>query len=206
MSYFPMFIELKDMRCLVVGGGAVALRKAEALSEFGAKLTVIAPAVLPELRARLGAACQEREFQIEDLLDQELVVAATDDAALNHRIGVCCKEAGIPVNAVDQIEDCSFLFPAYRKEGEVVAAFVSGGQSPVVSQYLKAQIGEALTPLLGELAAFLGSLRETLRKTVATEQERKRIYQKLLAAGLEKGAPLSEEEAWQIVNGEADGR
>lgn len=198
MSYFPMFIELKNKPCLVVGGGKVALRKAEALRAFGAGVTVVAPVILPELQAAEGVLCLEKYFETGDLEGQELVIAATDDPEQNHRISQLCRERKIPVNAVDQKEDCSFIFPAYLKEGEVVAAFSSGGQSPIITQYLKAQMMPAMTSLLGEIAETLGSLREPLRH-IGSEEIRKKIYQNILELSLEAGKIPSAEEISEII-------
>lgn len=194
MSYFPMFVELKNKPCLVVGGGAVALRKVKTLKDFGAGITVTAPRIRPEIREMDGIFCREREFRQDDLKGQELVVAATADKGLNRQISIACKRAGIPVNAVDQPEDCSFIFPAYLKEGEVVSAFSSGGQSPVIAQFLKEQMRPAMTPWLGELADCLGSLRAAVKQGIKTEGERKKFYQELLQLSLEKDRIPTEEE------------
>lgn len=197
MAYFPMFIELKDRCCLVAGGGRIALRKVEVLRDFGAKITVTAPSILPEIMEMKDIVCLKKNFEKSDLEGLELVVAATDDQEENHRISLACREKKIWVNAVDQKEDCSFIFPAYLKEGEVVAAFSSGGQSPVIAQYLKAQMRPYMTSLLGELAEALGDLREELRN-LNLESVRKSIYQEILENGLEKGAVLSKEEINEI--------
>ena len=198
MAYFPMFIELKDRCCLVAGGGRVALCKVEVLRDFGAKVTVAAPVILPEIREMEGVVCREKYFEKSDLAEQELVIAATGDPEQNHRISQICREEKIPVNAVDQKEDCSFIFPAYLKEGEVVAAFSSGGQSPVITQYLKAQMRPTMTVLIGELAETLGAVREELRNT-GSEVMRKRIYQEILESGLEKGTVPSQKEIEEIL-------
>ena len=205
MSYFPMFVELGGASCLVAGGGRVALRKVKVLQEFGARVTVVADRILPELKAADGVNCRERRFLPEDINGQKLVVAATDDPALNRRISLLCKEARIPVNAVDQAEDCSFIFPAYLKEQEVVAAFSSGGQSPVVAQYLKEQMRPVLTELLGELAMQLGRLRKQVKQSVP-EQNRKEVYRAVLQRGLKQQALLSEEEIQTITGGETECR
>ena len=199
MSYFPMFIELKGKPCLVVGGGRIALRKVEVLKEFGAKIQVIAPEILPEIQRIEGVICKKKYFEQEDINHQELVIAATDIPEQNHQISQICKKKKIPVNAVDQIEDCSFIFPAYIKEREVVAAFSSGGQSPVITQYLKSKMRPFLTPYLGELAACLGTLRENLKQCTNSEKERKKIYQELLCLGLEHDTIPSEEEIEKII-------
>lgn len=199
MSYFPMFIELKGKRCLVVGGGRIALRKIEVLKEFGADLLVVSPVISQEILQITEISCREKQFESEDLKGQEVVVAATDDKELNHRISRACRERQIPVNAVDQTEDCTFLFPAYLKEGEVVAAFSSGGQSPVVTQYLKAQSAPFLTHLVGETAACLGSLRKTLQQCIKSEKERKEIYGALLQMALKEGEVPSGEAIARVI-------
>lgn len=199
MSYFPMFIELKGKSCLIVGGGKIALRKVEVLKDFGAQVVLIAPVILPEIKKIKGVVCREKCFEREDLEGQELVVAATDDQELNHRISEVCRKEKIPVNAVDQTEDCSFIFPAYLKEGEVVAAFSSGGQSPVITQYLKAEMQPVMTPRLGELAACLGSLRKAVHQSVKTEEARKKIYREILQFGLNHDTVPSKEEIERII-------
>ena len=210
MSYFPMFIELKQQPCLVVGGGSVALRKAAVLGDFGARVVVIAPVISAEIKAMEHVRWLEKTFAEEDLCPSKewigecygewaLVVAATDDTSLNHQISKSCRDKKIPVNAVDQIEDCSFIFPAYQKEGEVVAAFSSGGQSPSIAQYLKAQIQPFMPSFLGALAACLGEIRGMAKQCTATESERKKIYQTILELALQKGLLPTEEEIQEII-------
>ena len=199
MAYFPMFIELKNRPCLVVGGGQVAFRKVKALKDFGADVCVVAPEILSNILEIEDVVCLERGFEQTDVEHQTLVIAATDDTDLNRRISEICRTKQIPVNAVDQIEDCSFIFPAYVKEGEVVAAFSSGGQSPVTAQYLKQQIRPVLTPHLGDIAACLGNLRDMMQQCTQTEAQRKQIYRELLQLGLKQKSVPSEEEIAYVI-------
>lgn len=197
-DYFPMFIEIKNKSCLVVGGGRIAFHKVKVLKDFGIQIMVAAPVIIPEIQEMKGIICCEKQFEKKDLEGHDIVIAATDDKELNHRISQACREEKIPVNAVDQPEDCSFIFPAYLKEGEVVAAFSSGGQSPVVTQYLKEQMRPVMTPLLGNLAERLGDLRERIRQ-INPAEARKEIYREILQAGLEKGEIPSDEEIEEII-------
>lgn len=223
MSYFPMFIELSGKNCLIVGGGKVARRKIRVLQEFGANVTVVAPDFIEEIRVMSATVSSEKKqiaqesdwngegkasgelmlcqksFEETDLERMELVIAATDEKELNHHISKMCQERGIPCNAVDQIEDCSFIFPAYVKEGEIVAAFSSGGQSPVITQYLKKEMKPVLTENLGKIAECLGTLRQEVKETVATEAERKHCYEELLQLGLEKDEVPTEKEIAVIL-------
>lgn len=179
MAYFPMFVDIKKKKCLIVGGGTVALRKVQVLLDFGADVVVVAPEVIPKIK-EYPVTVYQRNFEKEDLQGCELVVAATDDAGLNHEIAEAAQKQKIPVNAVDQQEDCSFIFPSYVREQELVGAFSSGGNSPVLTQYLKKYMAQILTAELGEANAYLGSIRPVVKKELDTEAMRKKVYQQVL--------------------------
>ena len=179
MAYFPMFLNISGRKCLVVGGGKVALRKVLVLLDFDARVTVVARKISDEIRNLPVDVC-ERDYTEEDINACALVVAATDDANVNHKVAETAKRYHIPVNAVDQPEDCTFIFPAYVKRKNVVGAFSSAGNSPVLTQYLKAQIQDVLTDELGEINEYMGSIRDTVKVSLATETERKRAYRLVL--------------------------
>ena len=192
MAYFPMFVQLKKKKCLVIGGGKIALRKIEVLKDFEADITVIAPEMITQIR-QIDQICRIfRTFMEKDFNEADFVIAATDDQKTNHEISQICRRKKIPVNAVDQKEDCSFIFPSYVKEGEVVAAFSSGGQSPMITQYLKEKIKPNLTE-------ELGSLRKLAKSCIVTEQERKAFYKELLQIGLEDIDSLEEQRINEII-------
>ena len=199
MAYFPMFVQLKNKKCLVIGGGRIALRKIEVLKDFEADITVIAPEMIPQIRQIDKIRRIFRTFMEEDFKEAELVVAATNDPKVNSEISKICMQRKIPVNAVDQKEDCSFIFPSYVKEGEVVAAFSSGGQSPMITQYLKEKIKPNLTEELGQIAQILGSLRAFAKSGIATEQQRKEFYKELLQIGLKDIDSLEEQRINEII-------
>lgn len=199
MSYFPMFIDLKENPCLIIGGGKAAERKVQVLKDFGARITVVFPVISDRILRIEDICCVCREFYETDLEGMTLVVAAADDKEQNHRIAEMCKRRGILVNAVDQMEDCSFIFPAYLKQGEVVAAFSSGGQSPVLTQYLKRETAPFMSPMLGELAEYLGSLREMVKHTVKTENLRKQFYQEVLTLGIAAGKTPQDMQVQEIL-------
>ena len=227
MAYFPMFVDMTERECLIVGGGNVAYRKVIVMLDFGAKVTVVAEDICDELRKltiddiasedKTGsytankennqtdpdAANKEnnqpdsdaadritiikRRFDRKDCDGMEMVIAATDDNALNHEIAEYCKAKDIMVNAVDQKADCSFIFPSYIKEKNLVAAFSSGGNSPVLTQYLKGKEQEILTPFLGELNEYMGQIREKVIAQYDTEAERKRVFKEILCAAIDNG-------------------
>lgn len=179
MAYFPMFFDINKKWCLVVGGGSVALRKVKVLLDFGAYVSVVAWKVDTEIK-KLPVRVSERHFVTEDMGNVALVVAATDDKEFNHKVAEAARSRNIPVNAVDQPEDCTFIFPAYVKRQNVVGAFSSSGNSPVLTQYLKAETMKVLTDELGMINEYMGSIRECVKASFATECERKRVYRMVL--------------------------
>ena len=196
MAYFPMFVDMTERECLIVGGGNVAYRKVMVMLDFGAKVTVVAEDICDELRKLTidDTANKEnritfikRRFERKDCDGMEMVIAATDDNALNHEIAEYCKAKGIMVNAVDQKADCSFIFPSYIKEKNLVAAFSSSGNSPVLTQYLKGKEQAILTPFLGELNEYMGQIREKVIAEYDTEAERKRVFKEILCAAIDNG-------------------
>ena len=115
MAWFPFFMDVSQGDGLIVGGGAVALRKVEKLLPYGPRLTVCAPSFLPELEAIPGLVLLRRPFDSSLVEEKLFVIAATGDRALNRQIAALCRAKHIPVNAVDDRDACTFLFPALVK-------------------------------------------------------------------------------------------
>lgn len=199
MAYFPMFVQLKNKKCLVIGGGKVAWRKICVLLDFEAEVTVIAGEMIPQIRQMDNICRIFRSFREEDLEGVSLVVAATDQKKVNRQISIHCRQRGILVNAVDQKEDCSFIFPSYIKQGEVVGAFSSGGESPVMTQYLKKKMQPILTSQIGKISKTLGEIRNTVRENIAEESVRKALYEEILNLALENEKNLTEDEIQKII-------
>ncbi|WP_294239933.1 precorrin-2 dehydrogenase/sirohydrochlorin ferrochelatase family protein [Pseudobutyrivibrio sp.] len=198
MAYFPMFVDLTDANCLVIGGGSVALRKVNVLLDFGAKVHVIAKEISMDLAALSEETdhllLEQREFTPFDLQDRKLVIVATSDNELNGQIYMMCSEGGIPVNVVDDQEKCSFIFPSYIKEQNLVGAFSSGGNSPALTQYLRNKEKEILTPRLGELNEVLGRWRQPIKELFPLESSRKSAFEQLIDYALcYDGIPTDEE-------------
>lgn len=198
MAYFPMFIDLTDANCLVIGGGKVAYQKVKVLLDFGAKVQVVAKEISLDLAALSEETdhllLDQREFTPLDLQDRKLVVAATSDDELNAQVSMMCKEGGIPVNVVDDKEKCSFIFPSYVKEQNLVGAFSSGGNSPALTQYLRNREKEVLTPRLGELNEMLGRWRQPIVELFPLEESRKSAFEQLIDYALcYDGIPTDEE-------------
>jgi siroheme synthase-like protein len=201
--YFPVFLDLRDQACLVVGGGDVAIRKAERLLEVGAKVVLVALVCVapPE-----GALFLPRPFEEADLEGQALVFAATDDRELNAKIAAMAAARNIWANAVDDPEACRFIMPAVVRQDDLVIAVSTGGQSPILARRIKEQLQKEFSPEYGRLAALLGELRRAWLQEPQTAQlsfdQRREIWERILDLPLlqwlqERG----EEHVRQLVQG-----
>lgn len=215
MACFPLFIELEGAPCLVVGGGAVALRKAEKLLPYGPRLTVTAPALLPGLEALAAShpgrltLCR-RAFAPGDLDGQTLVIAATGDQALNRRIAALCRERGLPVNAVDDPDACTFLFPALVKRGPLSIGISTGGASPTAAVYVKHAVEAALPApdaagpdSFAQILHYLAAMRAPVKAAIPAEARRAELFSALFAACMERGRPLTDAEFSALLAGRA---
>ena len=183
MEFLPLFYQLHDKPCLIVGGGKVALRKARLLYGAGAKLTVVAPDVIGELRRQVadsGGEVLERAYRSTDLDNHFLVVAATDDESLNRRVSDDAHRLRIPVNVVDNPQLCSFIFPAIIDRSPIVVAVSSGGKSPVLARLLRSRIESLIPSAYGQLAAIVGSFRERVKQRFGDSEQRRHFWEDVL--------------------------
>ena len=143
-GFFPVFIPLKGQPVLLIGGGKVALRRAETLARFGAELTVVAPEILPAFTPL--ARCLLRPFRPEDVREgYRLVIAASSDREANRTAGERARALGIPVSVADAKEESTFFFPAVIEGGGVVAGLISeGGHDHRLAARRAAEIREML--------------------------------------------------------------
>lgn len=194
MGYFPFFVELSEKHGLIVGGGAVALRKVQKLLPYGPQLTVVAPRIEEEMRSIGELDLWERPFVSGDLDVCDFVIVATGDRALNHRIAELCHEQRIPVNVADSKEDSSFLFPALVKRGELSVGISTSGAGPTAAIYLKERIAELLPERFEEILAYLEDARETVKRQIPEECLRKRLLKALFYDCMRVGRPLTDAE------------
>ena len=166
MAYYPVFLEMKDRPCVVVGGGAVAERKVEGLLASGARLTVISPELTPILAAlreegRLHHIA--RPYREGDLEGCEVAVVATDDGAANTEVAREGRRRRVWVNAVDDPANCDFILPSVIRRGDVVIAASTGGASPALARRLREELEAFLSDEYAPLAELLREVRQELR-------------------------------------------
>lgn len=143
LTHYPIFLDLRGRPVLVAGAGKVALRKTRGLVDAGARVTVVAPACLPEF-AELPVRVVPRRFRESDLRGMALVFAATDRRAVNRRIGETARRRGIFANIADASEECDFVVPARVERGMVQIAIATGGRNPRVSAELRRKLEATL--------------------------------------------------------------
>jgi siroheme synthase-like protein len=177
MAYYPVFLEMKDRPCVVVGGGTVAERKVEGLLAAGAQLTVISPELTPALAAlkeegRLHHVA--RPYREGDLEGYELAVAASDDRAANADVAAEGRSASgrMWVNAVDDPPNCDFILPSVIRRGDIVIAASTGGASPALARRLREELEAFLSEDYSPLAELLQEVRQELRsRGIAVDPE-----------------------------------
>ncbi len=143
MSYYPVIIDLKDRKVLVVGGGSVAVRKVETLLRNSARVSLVALKLNPLLQKYVDEGRVEylgTGFDEKYIRDVFMVIAATDDSRLNHRISMAAEAKNILVNAVDQPEDCNFIVPSVVKRGDLIIAVSTSGKSPAYAREIRKRL------------------------------------------------------------------
>jgi len=168
MAYFPLFIDLKDKKVLVIGGGKVAERKVKVLLQFEPKISVVAKDVKSEEIKKLADSgfikLYERPFSLADIDFKDLVIVAVDDLNLQKKVYEECVKRRIPVNSVDSVDYCSFIFPSIIKEDEIVIGISTSGKAPALSRRLRKLIKDCLPKDIKSILKEVISLRESLPK------------------------------------------
>lgn len=184
---FPLFADLSNRPVLVVGGGAVAERKVQALLHAGALPVVGSPDLVEGLRALHDAGrirWHVGEFEVQWLDEVWLVIAATDDAAVNRSVFEAATARRLLANVVDDAELCSFHSPAVVQRGLLQIAISSGGGAPMLARHIRRQLETLLDDSLESLAQLLTRQRENIRTRFPDMGLRRRFFEKLLAGPL----------------------
>ncbi|MDI1303002.1 MAG: siroheme synthase CysG [bacterium] len=183
MDYLPIFFNIREQRCLVVGGGDVATRKAAMLLRAGARVHVVAPEISASLQEKLGegrGTLRPGLYEESDLAGVSLVIAATDDHALNRQVHDDCRARQLPVNVVDNPSLCSFIFPSIVDRSPLIMAVSSGGKSPVLARLLRARMETTIPAAYGRLAEISGEFRDLAKQTFPDTNARRAFWEKQL--------------------------
>lgn len=199
MDFLPISLRLTDARVLLVGGGQVASRKARLLARAGARISLVAPDILPELQqllAESGGSWEQGIYQQASIGSAVLVVAATPHREVNEQVYRDATARQLPVNVVDAPDLCTFIFPSIVDRTPLTIAISSGGNSPVLVRSLRRKLEAMLPAGYGRLAQFAGRMRAVVKEAIAGESPRRLFWEQavdgavaeLVLAGREQDA------------------
>ena len=190
MEIFPISLKLQKQRCLIVGGGHIAYRKANLLVKAGAIVDVIAPEIEPELRQLVEQSTgQYIQAPFSDSIlatPYRLVIAATDQPDVNKAVFEQCEARNLLVNSVDDIPHCRFMVPAIIDRSPLVVSVASNGASPVLSRQLRTQIETIVPHGMGKLAEFSGQWRKQIKEKISNPDERRIFWENLYNSPLKE--------------------
>jgi len=185
MDHLPIFFDINGQHCLVVGGGEVAARKASLLVRAGGIVHVVTEQASPGIEQVVGecqgAAIRKKAYDANDLEGVSIVVAATDDGAVNRQVSHDAQSRKLLVNVVDHPELCNFIFPAIIDRSPIVVGVSSGGKSPVLARMIRARLESLIPASYGRLAHLAGSMRDKVKARYTTINERRQFWEDTLS-------------------------
>ncbi len=187
MSYFPTFLDIRDRKCVVVGGGNVAAQKIRALLRYNASVCVVSEQLRPALRklVKVGAiAWVDRNFKAGDLRAAFLVIAATNDAAINQKVWQEACKRRVWANVVDDPAHCHFIVPSIYRRGRLQIAVSTGGASPAMAKIIRKTLGETFGPEVALALDWMGMARKEVSRCVPTFGRRKALFSALAATDI----------------------
>lgn len=207
-GYYPIYLDVKGKRCVVVGGGEVAYRKALGLKEVGAEVVVIAPEFY---KSTLGGLAEEgvillrQKYSGECLAGAFLVIAATDDKEVNQKVWEDACRHGLLVNVVDQPGLCNFIVPSVVNRGELQISISTGGASPALAKRIRQELEDLFGPEYSELTQLLSKLRPLVISSVKEEGKRRQVFELLSSPTMlmiigQNGLKKAEEEMRKIIS------
>ena len=181
MNYLPIFIDITQKPCLVVGGGDIAYRKINLLLKANAQVICVAQACcegITQLAKNNKITVIEKAFESSDIKSQMLIVSATNDRALNAQVSDLAKDANIPVNVVDSPDLCTFIMPSIVDRSPIVIAISSAGKAPVLARLIRAKLESTIPNAYGRLAELAGSFREQVKAKFNNIEDRRYFWEK----------------------------
>ncbi len=186
MKFLPVYLDLQDKTCLVVGGGMVAARKIRLLLSAGAQVTLVSPENCDEVNEMVKqdkVTFHQRPFSAEDIDGQTLIIASTDNGPINKQIAELAAANNIPCNVVDNPDNGSFIMPSVIDRSPVLVAVSTGGSSPVLARIIKARLESLIPAGYGKLAEIAAEYRDKIKQSFANGSTRKRFWKHVLQSG-----------------------
>ena len=167
VRYYPVFLNIGGKKCVVVGGGEVALRKVNTLLECDGKVTVVSPKPLPEIAAlsEEGAVhLVRRDYEAGDLRGAVIAVASTDVEQINRKVAHQAKKEGVLINVVDDPEQSDYIVPALFRRGDLTVAVSTGGTSPALARKIRTRLEQKIGEEYASLLSLIGEVRSILKR------------------------------------------
>jgi uroporphyrin-III C-methyltransferase/precorrin-2 dehydrogenase/sirohydrochlorin ferrochelatase len=187
MDYFPVFVKLKNQKCLVIGAGEIDARKIDLLARAGANITVIANKFSHHV-SNIEHSCHltllQKSFTTTDVCGFKFVISATDNKETNMLVAKSAEEQNILVNVVDSPDLCSFIFPAIIDRSPIIAAVSSGGSAPVLARLLRAKIETIIPPAYGRLAHLAERYRDDVKKLIKEPSQRRIFWENIFQGSI----------------------
>jgi len=203
-TYYPVYIQLKDQPCVVIGGGKIAEGKVEGLLDVEANVTVIAPTLTARLRDladQKQITYWARPYQLGDLRDAFLVICATDQAEINYQVWQEATANRQLVNVVDDTPRCNSIAPSILRKGDLTIAISTSGKAPALAVRLKERLQRELGPEYARFLELAGELREPLARQIPDFETRKALWYELVDSEiLEVLAQGDESAAREIIS------
>ena len=187
MQYYPVSLDIKDRKCLVVGGGRVGTRKVVTLLDCGAKVTVVSPHVrgnLIELADRGLITLEKRPYRKTDLDGKFLVIGTTDSEKLNRQISMDAEKLNMLCNIADRPEVCNFILPSIVNRGDLTISISTSGKSPALAKKLRVELEEQFGSEYAEVLRLLGAIREKLLSQKHEPEAHKHLFEQLISRSL----------------------
>jgi precorrin-2 dehydrogenase/sirohydrochlorin ferrochelatase len=187
MKYYPVHLDIKNRKCLIVGGGAVGTRKVNTLLECGARVTVVSPEPTPQL-TRLASegsiTLEKRDYRSDDMTGMFLVIGATDDESLNHQVSKDAEQAHILCNIADRPEVCNFILPSIVHRGDLVITVSTSGKSPALAKRLRKQLETQFGQEYADFLLLMGAIRKKLLAQAHEPEAHKDLFHKLIESNI----------------------
>ena len=180
MDHLPIFINIRQRPCLVIGGGDIALRKINLLIKAQAKVDCLSPLFcegIINLSKNGNVNLIDKSFEPDDMKDYAIIIASTDDSSVNSLISQLAKQAKIPVNVVDSPELSSFIMPSIVDRSPVIIAVSSAGKAPVLARLIRAKLETVIPSAYGVLAEIAGEYRQKVKNRFANIKDRRAFWE-----------------------------
>ena len=184
MDHLPIFINVRQNPCLVIGGGDIALRKINLLIKAQAKVDCLSPLFcegINNLSQNGDVNLIQKSFESDDIKDYAIIIASTDDSSVNALISKSAKKARIPVNVVDSPELSSFIMPSIVDRSPVIIAVSSAGKAPVLSRMIRAKLETVIPSAYGVLAEIAGEYRQKVKDRFSKIKDRRAFWESIFS-------------------------